>query len=236
MIVICKKGTKRLVKGLRYEVQNLWNDGSNQKWIEGKIEIKNVGRFVAKNFTDTDGNPLPKVNVVNPIQRRSNHLDFKDIKEGDILVCTSNAYKTMIKDGMYKVEYKEEKSYKVGTWTGTNKNIKFVGVKRKLKFSPWNFRALTSEESREISLKKVLDGEEPEIITTTDLRKIDMVDNKDLELIKILCKSVMDTNRHHLSIVDWACEKTGSLMSINKEDYKPLMDLTLSQILEKIEK
>ena len=39
MIVICKKGTKKMVKGLRYEVLNLWNDGTCARWQEGKIDV-----------------------------------------------------------------------------------------------------------------------------------------------------------------------------------------------------
>lgn len=137
---------------------------------------------------------------------------------------------------MYKVESKISKDISYGNYTRSEKSIKFVGVSRKLRFNPWRFRALTSEEARDISLRKVLDGEEPNVITTTDIRKIDMVDNKYLELMKLLSKSILDNNRHHLSIIEWTCEKTGSMMGIKKEDYDSLMDLTLSQIIEKLEK
>ena len=45
MIVVCKRPTKRLIKGVRYEVENLWNDGTSQRWLEGKVSIKDIGRF-----------------------------------------------------------------------------------------------------------------------------------------------------------------------------------------------
>jgi hypothetical protein len=236
MIVICKKDTKRLIKGVRYEVQNLWNDGTNQRWVEGKIEIKGIGRFVVDNFTDTNGNDLPKINVISPpILNQHEKIKFEDIKKGDILVCTSDFYKTMIKNGMYRVEDKQENTYDMG-FVRKEHYIKFFGIKRRLKFNSWRFRNLTPEESREISLKNILDGEEAEVITTTKLRKIDMVVDKEIELVRILCKSILDDNRHHLSIIDWAIKKSGSDMSINTEDYEPIMNLTISQILEKLDK
>ena len=46
MIIVCKKPTKKLVKGLRYEVGNIYNDGTNNRWQEGTVEIIGVGRFV----------------------------------------------------------------------------------------------------------------------------------------------------------------------------------------------
>jgi hypothetical protein len=234
MVVICRKDTKRLVKGLRYTVQNLWNDGTNQRWIEGKIEIKGFGRFVVGNFTDINGNDLPKINFITPPTLNQNdRIKFEDISKGDILVCNTDGYKTMIKGGMYKVEDKEEYVYKVGSFNRKDNYIKFFGIKRKLKFNHWNFRNLDTDEKREMSLKNILDNEEVNFIKTSKLRKIDMVANKEIELLRILCKSILDDSRHHLSVLDWAIRKSGSDMSINKEDYESIMNLTISQILEK---
>ncbi len=237
MIVISKKDTKRLIKGVRYEVQNLWNDGTNQRWMEGKVEIKGIGRFSINNFSDTNGNDLPKINVISPSNLNNyTKIKFEDINKGDILVCTSDCYKTMIKGGMYKIEDKIIVTRYVMSFKSDEKYIKFSGIKRKLKFNSWNFRNLTPEESREISLKSILDGQEAEVITTSKIRKIDMVVSKELELFRILCKSILDDNRHHLSVLDWAIKKSGSDMSVNKEDYEPIMNLTISQILEKFKK
>ena len=94
MIVICKKPTKRLVKGLRYETGSLYNDGTNQRWQEGTVEILGVGRFVVDNFTDTNGNPLPKTNIIVP-RAPIHNLEFSELTKGDILVCTSDSYKTL---------------------------------------------------------------------------------------------------------------------------------------------
>jgi hypothetical protein len=239
MIVICKRPTKRLVKGVRYETGSLYNDGTNQHWQEGTVEILGVGRFVVDNFTDTNGNPLPKVNIIVP-RAPINELKFEDLAKGDILVCTSDNYKTLGKGCMYQIENLTSKtSQKIGwnkqPYNHTEKTIKFVGIPRTLKFSSWRFRKLSPQEAREISLNSVLHGEEPAIVKSKDIRKIELVTNKELELMGMLSKSIIDPNRHHLSIVDWACQKSGSNLGIISDDYSSLMNMTLKDILEKIE-
>jgi hypothetical protein len=141
---------------------------------------------------------------------------------------------------MYKIDELVEKSEQKKGWNNVvytlhDRTIKFEGIQRRLKFSNWRFRKLTPQESREISLGSLLDGEEANVIKTKDIRKIDMVLNKELELIKNLSKAIIDEGRHHLSIIDWACYKTGNGMGINQNDYEPLMNMTLKDILSKIE-
>ena len=237
MIVICKRPTKKLVKGLRYEVQNLWNDGKNQRWLESKVEIKGVGRYSVDNFTDVDGKPLPKINLLNP-RTYAKPLTFEEIKEGDILVCTSDSYKTLAKDAMYRVskviqKTKDYKNYNGTTYQRADRSIQFEGIVRSIKFSSWRFRKLTAEESREIQLSSILNGEKPPVVTKTQ-RKIDLVPNKEIVLINLLAKSILDPNRHHLSIVDWTIQKTGSNYSLVREDFDKLIDLPLSKILMKL--
>jgi hypothetical protein len=58
MIVISKVDTKRIVKGQKYEILVLNNAPTNTKKA---VYIKNIGSFVAKNFTDINGNDLPPV-------------------------------------------------------------------------------------------------------------------------------------------------------------------------------
>ena len=239
MIVICKKPTKRLVKGVRYETGSLFNSGSNAKWQEGTVEILGIGRFVVDNFTTTDGNPLPKTDII----VRPTHLEqltFEQLTKGDILVCTSDNYKTLGKGCMYQIEeLKSVSSQKMGwnkqPYTHTEQSIKFVGIPRTLKFSPWRFRKLSAQEAREISLNSVLHGEEPVIVKSKDIRKIELVANKELELMSALSKSIIDPNRHHLSITDWACQKSGQNLGITSDDYTYLLNMSLKDILEKIE-
>lgn len=237
MIVVCKKGTKKLVKGLRYEVKNLWNNGQNQKWIEGKVELKEVtGRFSINNFTDTNGNQLPNVNhTTRTATVTHNNPRFQDLKKGDILVCKVDSYKTMVKYGMYKIENLETYTYNRGSWTYNEDYIKFEGIKRKLRFNSWRFRKLTADETREIQLGSLLEGKYPNIIKTTDIIKIDTVDNKEKVLMEFLSKSILDPNRHHLSILDWTCQKSGENMGLKREDYESILTMSLKDILDKIE-
>jgi hypothetical protein len=239
MIVICKRPTKRLVKGVRYETGSLYNSGNNQRWQEGTVEILGIGRFVVDNFTTTDGNPLPKTNIiVQPTHLEQ--LTFEQLTKGDIVVCTSDSYKTLGKGCMYQIEeLKSVSSQKMGwnkqPYTHVEKSIKFVGIPRTLKFSSWRFRKLTAQEAREISLNSVLHGEEPVIVKSKDIRKIELVANKELELMSMLSKSIIDPNRHHLSIIDWACQKSGTNLGITSDDYSALLNMSLKDILEKIE-
>ena len=240
MIVICKRPTKRLVKGVRYETGSLYNDGTNQRWQEGTVEIVGVGKFVVDNFTTTDGNPLPKTNVIVP-RAPIHNLEFSELTKGDILVCISDNYKTLGKGCMYQIEQLVTKSHQKIGWnnqpfTHTEQTIKFVGIPRVLKFSYWRFRKLSPQEAREISLNSVLHGEEPVIVKSKDIRKIELIANKELELMSMLSKSIIDTNRHHLSIIDWACQKSGANLGITSDDYTTLLNMSLKDILEKIEK
>jgi len=237
MIVISKV---TLLKGHRYEVQNLWNAGNNQRWVEGKLQLVGFGRYSVDSFTDSSGNPIAKVNYTSTQPQVERFIKFEDCKEGEILVCNSDHYKTLAKGSMYKIEKLEKtESEKNGwggrSWTHTETKIKFEGIKRKLKFNGWAFRKLTTEESRNISLGSILTGEEPLIVKTTDIRKIDIVVNKEKALMEVISKTLLDENRHHLSIIDWTCQKTGEKFRIKPEDFKDLLDMKLSDILAKIE-
>jgi hypothetical protein len=239
MIVVCKRPTKRLIKGVRYEVENLWNDGTSQRWVEGRVDIKDVGKFCVANFVDENGNELPKIKIVKPlapIQR----MVFSDLKEGDILVCTSDNYKTLLKGGMYRIEKLHSISTQKTGWNNmphnyTEQHIKFEGVTRKLKFNTWTFRQLNSEESREISLNTLLHDDEAPVIKSQNIKKIDLMSNKDTVLMEILSKSIIDPNRHHLTIPEWACEKVASKLSLEVSDFDYLMDMSLRDILTLLE-
>ena len=54
--------------------------------------------------------------------------------------------------------------------------------------------------------------------------------------MEVISKTLLDTNRHHLSIIDWSCSKTGENLRINPDDFKELLDMRLSDILLQIEK
>ncbi len=239
MITVCKKGTKRLVKGVRYEILNLWNDGTNQKWREGKLQIEGVGTFSVTNFTDDNGKPLPNINIIAPIAPL-NRLEFDKLKEGDIIVCETDNYKTLASGVMYKIDKLIEKTEQKKTWNNQTFNykeqkIKFVGINRTFKFNSWGFRNLTPTETREISLNKILHNQDVEVMKTSDIRKIELCSNKNLELMKVLSRSIIDPNRHHLSIVEWGCVKIGDKLRLESSDYDSIINMSLKDILASIE-
>jgi hypothetical protein len=141
---------------------------------------------------------------------------------------------------MYKIQSLKSVEFDVNSFNNTKytrveKSIKFEGFNRYLKFNGWSFRKLTPGESREISLSSILNGEEPNIIKTKDIRGIDLSLNKYKSLMEIISKTILDSNRHHLSIIDWSCKKTGDKLKIIPEDFNELLNMTLSEILEKLE-
>ena len=239
MIVICKKGSTRLVKGLRYEVVAMNNSPASSY---NSVRIKDFGAYSVKNFTTTDGNELPKIDIPLPQNfYRSRLLKPEEVKKGDIIVCTRDTYKTLVQDGMYRIE---EISVKSTPRTSYNGNIlspnvehfiKLEGVKRKLKFNGWTFRKLTTAEAREMALGQLLFDEETGVITTNDVRKIDLVKNKNLELVRLLSKSILDPNRHGLKILDWGIQQVSKKTEVKSDDYEDLLNMSLKDILELIE-
>ena len=239
MIVICKKGSTRLVKGLRYEVVAMNNSPASSY---NSVRIKDFGAYSVKNFTTTDGNELPKIDIPLPQNfYRSRLLKPEEVKKGDIIVCTRDTYKTLVQDGMYRIE---EISVKSTPRTSYNGNIlspnvehfiKLEGVKRKLKFNGWTFRKLTTAEAREMALGQLLFDEETGVITTNDVRKIDLVKNKNLELVRLVSKSILDPNRHGLKILDWGIQQVSKKTEVTAGDYEDLLNMSLKDILELIE-
>lgn len=241
MIVISKISNKKLLKGHRYEVFQLWNSGNNQKWLEGKLSLVGFGRYSVDSFTDTSGNPIANIDYKTNQLPVEMFIKPENVEEGDILICTTDRYKTLAKDHMYRVEkIIKKETQRVGfngqTWVHVEYKIKFEGVTRQIKFNGWAFRKLTPEESREISLNNILYNKQPEIIKTSKIRKIELVVNKEKTLLDFIAMSILDRNRHHLSVVDWACQKCGEKFGINPEDYSSLLELPLKDILNKIDK
>jgi hypothetical protein len=239
MNVICKRGTKRLIKGHRYTIKNLWNDGTNRTWLEGKLEIEGVGKFNVTGFTDTDGNDLPKISIIAPVVK-SIRVKFSDLKIGDILICDHDRYKTMVKGAYYRIEKLESVEYERITYNGnthkyTDNYIRFEGIKRRLIYNDWLFRGLSNDELREINLNRVLNNEEPKILGETNVRKLEYLNDKDKALIENLAQAILDKNRHHLSVIEWACQKTGEKLGIKIEDYYKFRSMTLDEILNYLE-
>lgn len=241
MKVIAVRSTKKIIKGCSYVASSLYNDGTNRVWVEGKVHIKDIGRFSVNNFTTEDNKPLPKINIIEKIDQRK-PFEFSDIKKGDILICKTDKYVTLVKNAMYKIEDFSTKTYSKSRWNGTQYTysenyIKFEGVSRKLIFNNYRFDKLPSDQAREIVLNKVLYDEDDDIIRTDfkSNRKIDFIKNKELELMKVISRSLLDDNRHHLDIIDWGCIQIDKNLKLVKDDYSDLLNMKLVDILKLIE-
>lgn len=235
MIVIAKKGTRKLVKGARYEVQRIYNSASR-----GRVYLKGVGGYVVGNFTDVDGNPLPSIdkNFLSVVKDKV--IAFEDLKVGDLLVCRTDNYITLVKGSKYRISdlkiiTKEKTGYQGRKYTTTDKKLKFEGCNRYFDFNPYKFRPLSLEETRQLSLSSVLDDEEQSYSVDTSSRKIDNLDNKESELIKALAKSIIDGYRHKLDVIDWTCQKSAARLKLTREDYKHLLKMPLKDILKIVE-
>jgi hypothetical protein len=233
MKVICIKESKRFIKGLEYEVLILRNSSSRFNYIS----VKGMSRYSVNNFTDMNGKELPKIDYTAPVEK--NEIEFEDLNKGDYIKCNVDNYKSLIKGNLYRVESAVATSQDIKSSSGSvhtyyNKYVKFEGVQRRLKFNKYSFAPLTTSEKRDLNLNSVLNNEEFEVIDMKKNRKIDLMRNKDEELLKIMSKSILDPTRHHLSILEWGFKLTN--LDIVKEDYDHLMNLSLKEILEKLEK
>ena len=239
MVVICKKGTVKLIKGLPYQVVALEN---SDKTKIGRAWIKDIGWYTVNNFETTDGKPLPKIDIARKIEIEE-PLEFSQLSKGDILICKSDSYKTLVKGSMYKIKELSSVSKQMKRWNGTtytnsDNYVRFEGVSRKLMFSNWRFKKLPTDQAREMALEQIL-HDAPDKVTRTDfrnLRKIEHIENKDNELMQVLAKSITDVNRHKLSIVDWAVQQLGRKMDLERSDYSHLMNMKLKDILKLIDK
>jgi hypothetical protein len=230
-ILVCKSDRYKLfVNGGMYKIEDLIMDKSSR--IMFRINQNNIVTINVPGAKSIISKDLPSsVNVT--LENNGNNTSL-------VLTGNPNSYgnhRFYIKlDGCEDLKG----SIIFSGWVGSNhivdnnKYVKFVGVNRKIKVNPWSFRKLNSDELREMALGHILDGEEIKVITSSDKRNIDLVDDKDDVLLKTLAKSILDPNRHHLSIVDWASKKTGDKFQIESSDYEPYLKMTLSQILEKI--
>jgi len=217
MKVISKINTKKLVKGCEYKATSYKNSGLN-RWGEGTISILSMGSYSIKNFTDTNGDPLPQKDWSSPTVVRE-ILKQSDVKVGDLLVSICDT-KILNKNSIYKIS---EVIYSDKTYMG---KVKVLGSTNKYRL--YNFRKLDQSELVDININNIF-GENVEYKATKE-RKIDIIENKDSILMKLLSKAIIDTNRNNLTVVEWAV-KIDNRFSTTLEDYNHLLDMKLSDII-----
>lgn len=240
MIVIAKKGTRKIVKGARYEVIRL----SNLQTSKYKtIYIKGMGNYTASSFSDIDGNPLPEIEWKQQIQQMQPEprIEFKDLKIGDILVCKRDSYSTLMLNGKYRISDLKTTSTPRSSYNGQplspyiKAKVKFEGCNRYFEYSSWKFRKLSVGESRELHLQNLLEDNNQSYAVDLTTRRIDIVENKDVELIKALAKSILDNYRHELSVVEWTCQKSATKLKVDKKDFDKLLKMPLRNVLKLLE-
>ena len=217
------------LKGVTYEADSFDNSppSPGQRWHRNSIYIKNFGWYLCKNFSDTNGKPLPTIKYTSPtsVQRKMDVVDARSLKKNDIIVCKSDKYKYLVKGGKYRIaEVKEANSWRA--------QIKLEGYSRWLSFSTWAFRILSLQESRELALSSIFN--QPENFSVEFVRKFDKEQNQTKVLLESLAKSILDPYRHHYDIVGWTVEKT-KYQGLKKEDFDTILSLPLADVLKMCE-
>ena len=220
------KSNRKLIKGQIYDTEFFVNDpiaAGNNQWYRGRIHIKDRGTYQCVDFTTTDGQPLPSVTY--DVRIKVEPTKASDLKKGDIVVCKSDAhFKYLIKGGKYRIE-----DVKIETGGYGDGNIKLEGYKRWLSWKSWNFRKLSLQESRDLALSQIFDSEEN--FSVEFKRKFEQSKDKEKILIETIAKSILDKYRHEFDILDWGIDKNGKVFDMTREDFEPLMDKPLREIL-----
>jgi hypothetical protein len=235
MKVISKKGSKKILKNYVYEADYFNNDPlsvkstKNDKYFYGKIHLKDIGWYTLSNFKTESGQEFPQ-KIYNIRVNNISNNSITDLKKGDIVVCLSDEdYAYLIKGGKYRVSDIVVEPSQYG-WGYAHGKILLEGYSRWLTWSSWKFKKLSLQESRDIALSQIFD--KAENFSVNFKRKFELMENREKILIETLAKSILDKNRHELSIMDWGIEKSGGHFKLTKEDFSHLMDKPLKDILE----
>lgn len=228
MNVISLKSNKKLLKGVVYEAESFDNTPkSSGRRHRQYIRIKGFGSYLCKNFTDTNGKPLPNIAYTNPnsTPASNDRIDVTTLKKNDIIVCKSDRYKYLIKGGKYRIEGVKD----ANTWRAL---VKLEGYARWIQFSNWSFRKLSLQESRDLALSQIFNH--PENFSVEFIRKFDKESNQTKVLVQSLAKSILDPYRHQYDLIDWTIEKT-KYQGFKREDFNEILKMPLSEVLEAYE-
>lgn len=222
------KNTTALIKGYTYEVVRMYNANPNG---HGRVWVKEMeGSLNVCHFTDMSGNPLPNTNYGDVAYES---VKFNDIERGDILVCKSKSHKSLVYGKMYRVEdlIVEKRNYNYAV----NK-IRLEGVKKTFMYNSWNWRKLSKDEVRDLSLLDLLENKEPDIVKEVVVDKFDAMENTEVELFRAVAQSMVDKKRHHLGLIDWYCRiPLGVKMNAKPEHFERILDMPLREIIRMVD-
>ena len=94
---------------------------------------------------------------------------------------------------------------------------------------------MSTQELRDANLDELLYNKAVPVINKPIARKFDHIDNKNKILFEVISKSILDPNRHKLSIIDWGCLKVGDKLGIKSSDFSEILELSLKDILSIID-
>lgn len=243
MKVISLKNTSKLVKGSVYDVLRLDNK-SNGRYFRPKILIKlNENGIVCwcniSNFKLENGDDIPEIIWTDPsFESYSDHRNLRIDKDnppkvGEYVKYKNSSHKSLETGKIYQIsQIKENKTVGFSGGTYVNYEIKVEGSSRFIK--SYSFRKCSTQELREISLNQVMELSTGVCKVDKSKRKIDSLeeDEKKKVIMKHFLMSCVDNTRNNLSIIDWACSKLGPKLSLKKDDFDFIMDMSVKDIID----
>lgn len=223
MKVIPKKNTSILIAGLTYEVDYIRN---------GEIRLIDIKpSYSLEDFTHIDGSEFEDIyNIQYSLNEELGYLELtrfnsKELKKGDILIPKFDKLKTLTKGVKYIIDDI------IFTESGNIMWIKFEGLSRNYSFNHYDFYLLSVEETRKIKLDIITTGESALDQQDPNVRKLDLVEDKDYILMEFLMKSILNKKRK-IDIIPWII-RIGSKYDINEEDYSDILSMSVSELIEK---
>jgi len=231
VVCINAKNSKKLIKGATYFATAIrtYNRGNQS---DRHVYLKDVGSYVAKNFTLSDGSSLDNQPDFS-VQYRSS-LDYTNKNyTGQFIKCRYSSGKSMKEGEIYYVE--EQRSV---PHTGYNGQIRY-DIKFKIRgvkncVNPYRFEEIPITEQRAIKLKN-LKGDK--IKTGEQTRKFLLYTEKERVsiLFEALTKAVLDLNKVEIKektdLVSIMIAK-GYNYAINEDDIKPFLKGKIETLLK----
>lgn len=223
MQVISKKSTKKLIKGFLYECEYYDSQYDSIRIVTPTGQ--NIWTRLST-FTLPNGDP-----ILGTWGNRSRSWEPTKVKAGDVIVCKSDSYKYLIRGCKYRISKVRENNssyYK-------RQEILIEGYKRWIKYNDWNFRKLSTQESRDLALSQIFD--KPEDFSVEVISKVKqnrMKDEKGKLVIDCLIRSIIDKNRHSLDLIDWTIDKNPN-MGFTRDDFNELFDMKIVDLMKMYE-
>jgi len=222
MRVKAKDDTDVLIKGNIYSLIDVKRSGNWRQYLVETECGKRLGWYYADKFVLMDGKDL------DPTKDYMNEQKDAIPEVGSIIICNVKTYRYLIKGGKYRISSVET----CGSSYYPMYKIKLEGYDKELWYNNKTFKLLSKKESRKIKISQIFNKKEN---FTVDFKKrmIEQFDNKNKKLFDILSKSATNDKRHVYDPIDWVIKKSEKNLDLRREDFNEIMDMKLSDILER---